>query len=191
VDSSELDISHIIFDNTVLSNFALVQAVYVLKRLYSGRAFIGQAVQREIQIGIESASQSSNFLNRAKLQEITQALSNGWLQTPPLNSSSNADIVELQTTSEYSKQFGEGESEALAIARNRNWVFASDDRAARKFAREQGIRLTGSVGILVKAVQCEFLSCSFADIIHAQMIDEGYRSPLSYKNGISSFLDVL
>ncbi|WP_347566289.1 nuclease [Scytonema sp. UIC 10036] len=178
MNSSEADLSPIIFDNTVLSNFALVQAFYILKSLYSGRAFVGQAVQREILTGIESASQSFNLSNRAKLQEITQALSNGWLQTPPQNSGSNDEVIELQTTSEYSKRFGDGESEAMAIARNRNWVFASDDGAARKFAREQGIRLTGSVGILVKAVQCQFLSCSLADIIHAQMIDEGYRSPL-------------
>lgn len=29
-----------------------------------------------------------------------------------------------------------------------------------------------------------------ADAIHVQMIDEGYRSPLSYKNGISSYLNL-
>lgn len=44
----------IIFDNTVLSNFALAQSFEVLQRLYEGRAFICKAVLQEIQVGIES-----------------------------------------------------------------------------------------------------------------------------------------
>ena len=75
------------------------------------------------------------------------------------------------------------------IARTRNWVFASDDGSARRFATERGIRLTGTLGILIKAVKSEILSLSAADAIHARMIDEGYRSPLPYENGISSFIN--
>ncbi len=113
----------------------------------------------------------------------------GWLQTPSDAVNPNDDAVELRLTIEYSQRFGAGESEAMAIACNRNWVFASDDGNARKFAQERGIRLTGTLGILIKAVKNKVLCLSAADIIHAKMIDEGYRSPLPHENGISSYLN--
>lgn len=185
----ETEASPIIFDNTVLSNFALTQVFYVLQKLYTGRAFVGKAVQREIQAGIDSASTSANLKNRTKLEEINKALENGWLQTPSDEVNPNDDAVELRLNLEYSQRFGAGESEAMASARNRNWVFASDDGIARKFAQERGIRLTGTLGILIKAVKNKILCLSLADAIHAKMMDEGYRSPLSYKNGISTYLN--
>lgn len=187
-NSIEPEWSPIIFDNTVLSNFALAQVFYVLKMLYSGRAFVGKAVQCEIIAGIESANDSC-FSSRTKLQEINQALQEGWMKTPSDDINPNDEAVELQLTLEYSKRFGAGESEAMGIAHNRNWVFASDDGAARKCAKERGIRLTGSIGILVKAVKSKFLSLSVADTVHARMIDEGYHSPLSSENGISIYLN--
>jgi predicted nucleic acid-binding protein len=188
--STETEALPIIFDNTVLSNFALAQVFYILQRLYTGRAFIGKAVQREIQAGIDSASTYTNLQNRTKLQEINQALAEGWLQRASDVVNPNDDAVELRLTIEYSQRFGAGESEAMAIALNRNWIFASDDGNARKFAQERGIRLTGTLGILIKAVKNKILCLSLADAIHAQMIDEGYRSPLYYDSGISSYLNL-
>ncbi len=187
--STETEESPIIFDNTVLSNFALAQVFYVLQSLYTGRAFVGKAVQREIQAGINSASTSASLKNRTKLEDINRALNDGWLQIPPDEVNPNDDAVELRLTLEYSQRFGAGESEAMALARNRSWVFASDDSAARNFASLRGISLTGTLGILFKAVKSKILCLSVADTIHAQMIDEGYRSPLSYENGISSYLN--
>ncbi len=151
--STELEASPIIFDNTVLSNFALAQVFYILQRLYTGRAFVGKAVQREIEAGINSASTSANLQNRTKLRQINQALDEGWLQTPSDAVNPNDDAVELRLTIEYSQRFGAGESEAMAIARNRNWVFASDDGAAREFAKARKIKLTGTLGILIKAIK--------------------------------------
>jgi predicted nucleic acid-binding protein len=77
----------------------------------------------------------------------------------------------------------------MAIAFCRGWIFASDDGATRRFAQNQGIRLTGTLGILIKATTIGLLDRSEADTIHAQMVDEGYRSPLAYDGGISSFLN--
>ncbi|MEA5574455.1 nuclease [Calothrix sp. UHCC 0171] len=187
--STEPEASPIIFDNTVLSNFALAEVFDVLQRLYPCRAFVGKAVQREIQAGINSASTSASSKNRTKLEQINQALDDGWLRSPSDEVNPNDDAVELRLNLEYSQRFGAGESEAMAIARNRGWVFASDDGAARKFAKEQSISITGTLGILVKAVKNKILCLSLADAIHRQMVDEGYRSPLSYENGISTYLN--
>ncbi|MEQ8462402.1 hypothetical protein [Coleofasciculus sp. E1-EBD-02] len=113
------------------------------------------------------------------------------MQIPRSEVNPGDDIGELQLALEYGQRFGAGEAEAMAIARTRGWVFASDDGAARRFAKEHSIRLTGTLGILVKATSVGILSLSDADGIHARMIDEGYRSPLPYENGISSFLNRL
>jgi predicted nucleic acid-binding protein len=187
----EPEASPIIFDNTVLSNFALVQAFDILRQLYEVRAFICRAVLQEIQAGIDSGWKYPWLRGRTRLQVVNQALDEGWLQIPRSEVNPGDDIGELQLALEYGQRFGAGEAEAMAIARTRGWVFASDDGAARRFAKEHSIRLTGTLGILVKATSVGILSLSDADGIHARMIDEGYRSPLPYENGISSFLNRL
>lgn len=185
----EPNASPIIFDNTFLSNFALVQAFDLLRRLYEGKAFICSAVLQEIKAGIESGWKYPWLRGRTRLQAINQALDDGWLQIPSSEVNPGDDIVELRLALEYSQRFGAGEAEAMAIARTRGWVFASDDGPARRFAKERSIKLTGTLGILIKATSAEILSLSDANAIHARMIDEGYRSPLPYENGISSFLN--
>lgn len=181
--------SQIIFDNTVLSNFALVQSFEVLRRLYLRRAFICKAVLQEIQAGIETGWKYPQLRSRTRLQVVNQAIEEGWLRFPDEDVNPGDEVLELRLALEYNQQFGAGEAEAMAIARTRNWLFASDDGSARRFATERGTRVTGTLGILVKAVESEILSLSVADAIHARMIDEGYRSPLPYESGISSFLN--
>lgn len=183
--------SPIIFDNTVLSNFALVQQFDILRRLYEGRAFICRAVQKEIESGIQSGWQDPQHRNRTRLEAINLAIKAGWLQFPNDRVDPTEEVIELRLAIEYGQRFGAGEAESMAIARTRNWVFASDDMRARRFAEERGIRVTGTLGILIKTTQKGILKLSQADSLHACMIDEGYRSPLSYEKGISTFLQQL
>lgn len=183
----EPELLTIIFDNTVLSNFALAQSFYLLRRLYEGRAFICSAVQQEVQAGIESGWKYPQLRSRTRLQAVSQAIAEGWLKFPNNDVESSDEVVELRLALEYGQRLGAGEAEAMAIARNRGWVLATDDREARRFAQERGVRLTGSLGILIKAVQQEIIGLEEADALHARMIDEGYRSPLSYENGISNY----
>ena len=70
-----------------------------------------------------------------------------------------------------------------------NWVFAFDRPPARNFARTRKIRLTGTLGILVKVAKATILSASEADFIQAGMINQGYRSLLLPIKGVSSFLN--
>jgi predicted nucleic acid-binding protein len=178
----------IIFDNTVLSNFALAQCFDLLQKLYTGRAFVCKAVLKEIEAGIESGWKYPHLKARTRLRLVQKALEDGWLKLPGNEVNPIDDVVELRLTLEYAERFGAGEAEAMAIARCRDWIFASDDGPARKFAKEQRIHLTGSVGILIKSVNVGELEISLADALHARMIDEGYHSPLNYVEGISTFL---
>lgn len=47
----------------------------------------------------------------------------------------------------------DGESEAIALARERKWRLLVDDRQARLVAKRMGVRIIGTVGILVRAKQ--------------------------------------
>jgi predicted nucleic acid-binding protein len=48
---------------------------------------------------------------------------------------------------------GLGEASSLAVAACRGFRFASDDQAARREAGRLGVGLTGTIGILAKAVR--------------------------------------
>lgn len=168
-------LSPIIFDNTALSNFTPAQILHVLKRLYEGRAFVGRAVQRELKVGTGNPCNSDCLRSRAKLQAINQAFQEGWMRSPDDEVNPKDEVVELRLSMEYRKGFNPGVSEAMAIARNRNWVFASDDGKVKRFARERGIRVTGTLGILAKAVKSNVLCSSVANNIQAQLIAEGLK----------------
>lgn len=181
--------SPIIFDQTVLNSFAFVQAFDIIRRLYSGKAFICNAACKETQQRIDSSQRYQPLLERLRLEAIHRALAEGWLQVVSDEVNPSDEITELQLAYEYSQSFCVRQAESMAIAHTRNWVFASDHPLIRNFARARKIRLTGTLGILVKAARVSILSASEADSIHACMVSQGYRSPLSPVNGVSSFLN--
>jgi len=47
----------------------------------------------------------------------------------------------------------EGEAEAIALAYQLNWQIILDDRQARTVAKNMGISIIGTIGVLVKAKQ--------------------------------------
>jgi len=56
-------------------------------------------------------------------------------------------------------------------------MILTDDRAARRVARQWRIPLSGSIGCLVLAVEQGYSSLSAANDYLNQMIQSGYRSP--------------
>ena len=126
--------------------------------------------------------------SRTRLQAVDRALERGWLRLSDSATEPSDEVVEPRLTYEYSQRFGAGESESMAVAYCRGWIFASDCRRARDFAKERNIKVTGSIGILVKAAVEKTISMDLADSLHLRMIDEGYRSPLLYEKGISDFI---
>lgn len=184
----ESENSSIIFDKTVLGNFAQAQVIPVLRRLYSGGAFICKALFREVQAAFESGWSYPYLRSRLRLQAVEQALEDGWLRLANEVSNERDDVVELRLALEYNQRFGMAEAESIAIARTRRWVLASDERRVRNFAQQQGVRVTGTFGVLVKAAEQGVLDMDEADTMHTCLVDAGYRSPLSYENGVSKFI---
>ena len=73
---------------------------------------------------------------------------------------------------------GSGQASCLAAARMRNMILATDDRAARRKVVEQGVRLTGTLGILIRLVRDAHLPLAQANKLLEEMVQQGYRSPV-------------
>jgi predicted nucleic acid-binding protein len=159
----------LVFDNTVLSNFAAVDRISLLEQLYRGRAYTTLMVVDEIQDGLQAGYQY--------LQSVEEVLSAphpaGWLQVLSLDSAEEQALY-IELTASLSA----GEASCLAVAIARGFVFATDDLAARRAATQRNVRLTGTIGILIRLVREGHLPLSEANNILAQMIALRYRAPV-------------
>ena len=163
----ELSKSGMVFDATVLSNFARIEQFHRLEPLYSKRGATTLMVVEEVQRGIEAGY--------SRLEVISRSLAPvGWLAVvTPETADERSLYVNLLAT------LGAGEASCLAVGRMRNLVVATDDRAARFKAVEQGIRVTGTLGILVRLVREGAMPLSLANELLARMIQHGYHSPVN------------
>ncbi len=71
-----------------------------------------------------------------------------------------------------------GEATCLAVAINRAGTLVTDDRGARRQARERHVRLSGWAGILKLLVDGDHLPVRQVEEYLAALIAEGYRSPI-------------
>jgi hypothetical protein len=156
----------IIFDNCVLTNFALSDSFYVIKHLYANTSYITDLVMAENIRGI--------IKGHRKLANIREAVREGWLREITLDRIEEKNLFESLCVS-----LGFGEASAIAAAKSRVLVFACDDKAARREAELLGVRLTGTGGILVKAVRRKLIKRRRADEILRRMIACGFYSPIN------------
>ena len=158
--------SGIIFDATVLSNFARTGQVHHLERLYAGRAWTTLMVVEEIHRGVEAGYSGLEIIQRSLGPS-------GWVTvTAPETPEEQGLYVDLLAT------LGSGEASCMAIGRMHKLLVATDDRAARLRAAELGVRVTGTLGILVRLVQEEHLPLTDANELLMHMRQLGYYSPM-------------
>ncbi len=162
--------SGIVLDATVLSNFARIGQFHQLERLYAGRAWTTLMVVEEIHRGIEMGYSGLEIVRRSLAPT-------GWVPvTAPETPEEQSLYVDLLVT------LGSGEASCIATGRLRNLAVATDDRAARRAAVELGVRVTGTLGILVRLVQEEHLPLAEANELLAHMRRHGYHSPIDSLN---------
>lgn len=155
----------ILFDTCVLSNFALSGSLPLLKSLYSQSAFITDLVVLENLRGIQKG--------HASLNAVRQAVDEGWLHEVSCSTSEEKRLFETLSLS-----LGAGEASCIAIAARRGYVFACDDRAARREATLCGVVLTGTIGILVKAVKVGAVDLKEANALLKKMVRSGFYAPV-------------
>lgn len=149
----------ILLDTTVLSNFARVKLEYVPQQIWGDQACVAEEVIEEYQAGVKVG----------RLPAFT------WTVLRVLKPSREEKAFEHTLP----QHLGRGERTSLAVAFNRRAALATDDALARKVARNLGISITGTIGILQRAVQREILSDSQAQLALDEMIASGYYSPVS------------
>lgn len=162
----------IVFDCCVLCNFALSGSLLIVKRLYGNASYITDFASAEIMRGIQKGHK--------ELGRIQEALREGWLKETTLESKEEKDL--FQSTS---VPLGLGEASSLAVAKARGLIFACDDRAARREAHLMKIKLTGTLGVLKKAIETKIINLKEADLILKSMIEHGFHSPVRSLKEIS------
>ncbi len=154
-----------IVNNTVLSNFASIGRLDILKRIF-GILRISEEVWLEVKNGLEAG-----YFYQDETIKATQD-KDAWIKIVIMENRERPDFMK------FSQKLGYGESSSIAIASHRDWIFLTDDKRARKLATKKGISVVGSVGLLKSAVDLEFLELLEADKLLAKMIRSGYFSPI-------------
>lgn len=155
----------IVFDCCVLSNFAVSRSLPVIKRLYGNSAVVTDFVAAEIRRGYQGGHKH--------LRLILDALDEGWLEEISLRNKEERAIFRSLSVS-----LGLGEASSIAVAKARGFLFACDDRTARREAGLLGVKLTGTLGILKKAVRDHTVRLRDGDRILAEMKAGGYYSSI-------------
>lgn len=155
----------IIFDTNVLSNFARAGQLELLREMYPDNACCTGFVVSEILRGLRQGHQD--------LEPLSASIANGWPRQEDLTTP-----AERQLYAAISVSLGDGESSSLALAAHRGYVFACDDRLARNEAARLGVKLTGTVGILIKAVRGKTIDLKEANAILRKMVKAGFYAPV-------------
>lgn len=148
----------ILLDNTVLTNFALVNRPDLVLDMRDIDSATSPEVMVEYQAGVAGRGLPAGIWDA--------------LTRLPLNS------VERDFADKLPPRLGRGERSCLAIAFHRDGLFACDDAEARREAQRLGLVITGSIGVLVLNVRQGRLARADANVLLAMMIAQGYRSPL-------------
>ncbi len=125
---------------TVLSNLARVDRIRILKELF-GRIIVPMQVYEEILRGIEAGY---TFLKT--VDEIAEE--EDWMNLEPLKNKKERRLFK-----DLLERVGYGEAAGIAIAKERDLFFPSDDKIARRAAKEHGVEVSGTLGILQIAIE--------------------------------------
>lgn len=160
---------NVITNTTVLSNFAAIGQLNLLRQLY-GVVYIPIEVYEEMQAGLEEG-----YRFYAGIDQLVYPFARrGWIRLTSVTGEQ-----ELRLLGELPRRLHRGEAACLAIAQHRGWLLLTDDLAARKEATRRGIRKSGSVGCLVLAVERGLCTLEQANLWLKDMIRHNYRSPVT------------
>jgi len=149
----------VLLDNTVLSNFSIVCRPNLVRLALVEQVGATEQALQEMREGVAIGKIPScdwDWLARVSLTPLEQ--------------------VQFEMFHEY---LGAGEASSLAVARQRGYRLATDDKDARRLAQQLGISLTGTIGILGILVKNGELSLIEGNRLLLEMVAAGYRSPVT------------
>jgi predicted nucleic acid-binding protein len=148
----------IVIDNTVLSNFALVQRPEFIRHAFYEQVGTTEQVFDELARGV-------------KLGRLPKC-SWEWLECIRMTESEVLQCTQLR------QQLDEGEASCLAVATQRTWKVATDDKDARKWAIRLHIPHTGTLGILGLLITQNHMPLTEGNAWLHRMIEAGYHSSM-------------
>jgi predicted nucleic acid-binding protein len=149
-----------VLNTTVLSNFAYIDQLWVIARL-SGICTV-PVVREELEHGVDDHPYLQSALDTLD-DEI------------PVASISNT-VANRETV--VSSHLDPGEAQAFVLADAHDGRLLTDDGDARSFAKDQGVAVVGSVGVLLAAIDTGKIDEATADQWLSTWIDEiGYYVP--------------
>jgi predicted nucleic acid-binding protein len=148
----------ILLDNTVLSNFALVERFELLITALEGEAIVTSQVLGEFLDGVGIGKLPDTDLEGLNVIEL-----------------GNDEVSLFQALLAH---VNVGESSCLAVAAKRDGKIITDDRDARKLAAQLRVPVSGTIGVLMRLVNIRVLSLAEANKLLKKMVDKGYRSPV-------------
>ena len=128
--------SHV-FDTVSISNFAFADALWLLRERYRGRASLTSQVMNELEAGVAAG--------REQLLGALRLVGEGHFDAVVLTP------VERRNYRRLLQTLSTGGTSCLAVAASRRMTVVTDDSHARRRAREDGTRVTGTIGILKAA----------------------------------------
>ncbi|MEZ3165577.1 twitching motility protein PilT [Halorubrum miltondacostae] len=149
-----------VLNTTVLSNFSYINQLWVVAGL-SGICTV-PVVREELEHGVD---------NHPYLQEALDTLDDEILVATISDTVANREAV-------VGGHLDPGEAQAFALADAQDGRLLTDDGDARSFAKDQGVTVVGSVGVLLAAIDAGKIDEATADEWLSTWIDEiGYYVP--------------
>lgn len=121
----------VVFDTDVLSMFAKIDAVDLLKDLFGEKAIITPKIKDEISVPME-------YGYTFPLKVIST------IESVPLSN----DVLEEYGRLQKSLSLGKGELEAIAYCKVEKCIFVTNDIKAREFAKSEGVSVISLQAVL-------------------------------------------
>ncbi|MBI4323652.1 MAG: DUF3368 domain-containing protein [Chloroflexi bacterium] len=130
----------VVSDSSPLIYFTRLDQFTLLRQLYD-HVLVPPAVWRELAV---------QGKGRPEAEMLRSAVSEGWIELA-------APGHQPGPTAFRSGRLDPGEQEAILLAREKQALLIIDETRGRKVARELGIKVTGTLGVLVEAKQRNLL----------------------------------
>lgn len=159
-----MGLNYWIVDNTVISNFAVIGKLELLKEKLANKLSITEEVKREFLIGIDKGIIPDTDISWLTIVNLTKD--------------------EEKLFDKFCMRLGRGESSCLSIAVFRKWKFFTDDVDARNVAQRFEIPVSGTIGMLMYLIYKGYLTLQEGNDILRHMITKGYYSPIQSLNDL-------
>ncbi len=123
----------LIADSSALVALSIVDKLDILEQLF-GEVYVPRAVYQEV--SKENKAEAYKLKNYCKNK-----------------------VLDIKSNVNFNISLGQGESEAIILYNEQNADFLlCDDKKAKKFAQNFGLKVIGSLGILLKAKEAKLIS---------------------------------